>query len=48
MRLPLDHVGIYGSDIHALRRAFIRLGFKVSEPVKLQASTGDQIGRAHV
>lgn len=51
MRLPLDHVGIYGSDIHALRRAFTRLGFKVSKPVKLHAGTGDQEGEqlsAHI
>ena len=51
MMLPLDHIGILGSDITAMANAYRSLGFHVTEPERLNAGAGGDFGRqysAHV
>ena len=51
MMLPLDHIGILGSDITAMANAYRSLGFQVTEPERLNAGAGGDFGRqysAHV
>jgi len=51
MMLPLDHVGILGSDITEMVNAYRSLGFHVTEPERLNAGAGGDFGRqysAHV
>ena len=51
MMLPLDHIGILGSDITEMVNAYRSLGFHVTEPERLNAGAGGDFGRqysAHV
>ena len=51
MILPLDHVGIFGSDINVMVDAYRSLGFQVTEPERLDAGGRADQGRqysAHV
>jgi len=51
MMLPLDHIGILGSDITSMVNAYRSLGFQVTEPEQLSAGAGGNLGRqysAHV
>lgn len=51
MMLPLDHIGILGSDITSMVNAYRSLGFHVTEPERLNAGAGGDFGRqysAHV